>query len=217
MAKGPDGTARLKSLRAALVLAKKLPSGTVLDMAPMCKILSVTQPTLRGWVEEILEIEAPETVDRGGRGMKYEFKPVPAIRALIAHFTRKGKIAAQKSREFEKSIGVQLSESEGNFTTAEARQSVGMTIDLTKWKIATKQLMVAELCAQFIERYNRRQTEKLMGVGTKIDPTGQFSPELRQAILECHREICVEQTADAEEFIEECRAGFIQAGDYSRS
>ncbi|WP_333837944.1 hypothetical protein [Novosphingobium sp.] len=209
---GTSINARIAKLEAASERAKKIPRGSVLASRPMCEVLGVSWPTLREWCNEFHELEASGAVVRGGNGIEWEFKPAPTVRIILKAMKSQRDGQARKSREISRAIGVSLSPDEAAPSLAETKDLVNLTLAVVAAQEKQGRYTPTEQMLDFIDRYNRRVVEGIMGVRTRMDPNGKLPPQVRAEIDKHLRAVATEVHGEAERFIEENRAGTIQAG-----
>lgn len=187
------------------------PDIETLSMQPMAEMLGVSLPTLRGWCDKIAEADIGGAFSRGGLGKEYSFKPLATIDAFLAHF--EGKIVAQKARNRRRAEAAQLDVAEEDVgDIAEIERLVRLTVMVTDLRIKQEQYQPSEKVVNLARPLFQRIVGRIMGVGTKIDPTGRFPAPVRAEIDEAMREIAADVHADALEFIGEFSAGSQQKG-----
>lgn len=209
---GASLNARLTKLQAAHERAKKLKRGTRLSATPMAELLSVSWVTLRDWCDEIADLELKGAVVRGGNGIEWSFDPVKTARILID--TLNGRLAGQakKSREISNAIGVTLSPDEAAPSISETKDLVDLTLKVVAASERMGRYTPTEDMLDFLERYNQRVVDGIMGVRTQVDPNGNLSPHVREAVNKYLRAVATEVHGEAMRFIGESRARSKQAG-----
>lgn len=203
---------RLKKLRLAKQRVFDLPRGLVLASVPMAKVLGVTWPTLRDWTNEIDGFEQSGAFERGAQGMEYEFCPVRTLWFLIEHFEQISSDQADKNRGLRQSTGVDLPDDEDDVTFEEARGLVNMTVTMTAAKREQGEYTPTHEWSAFLEGYNQRVVNGILGVSTKVDPNGALPPRTREQMDSELRNLAADVHRAAGKFIEENRAGIQQGG-----
>lgn len=210
---GTSINARIARLVTAEERAKKFKRGEVLPSRPMCEVLGVSWPTLRDWCNEIPELEASGAVVRGGNGIEWEFNPKRTVSILIKTLSKQRDSQARKSREISKAIGVSLSPDESAPSLAETKDLVNLTLAVVAAQEKQGRYTPTERMLDFIDRYNQRVVEGIMGVRTRMDPNGKLPPQIRAEIDKHLRAVATEVHGEAARFIKENQvAGSIQAG-----
>jgi len=209
---GTSINARIGKLITAEQRAKKFKRGEVLASKPMCEVLGVSWPTLRDWCNDIAELEVSGAVVRGGNGIEWQFKPARTVAIILKSLSKQRDGQAKKSREISKAIGVSLSPDESAPSLSETKDLVNLTLAVVAAQEKQGRYTPTEQMLDFIERYNQRVVEGIMGVRTRMDPNGKLPPQIRAEIDKHLRAVATEVHGEAKRFIGEHCAGSIQAG-----
>lgn len=212
MTRKGDLTSRLRKLEAALERAKKLARGTVLDAQPMAQLLGFSWVTLREWVDDHPQLEQPGLMIRGGQGVNWEFKPAAFIKALIGVFTAEAEQRREHNREVQRKVGLKLPEAESAASYSETKGLVDLTLTVVAATERQGGYTETGRVTAFIEGYNQRVVNGILGVKTQVDPNGNLPPQVREAMDGYLRSVATGVHELASKFIEECRAGIQQAG-----
>lgn len=207
-----DLSTRIGRLEAAEVRAKALPRSTILGARPMAEMLSVHWNQLREWCDEIPALEKVEAFKRGGAALAWEFNPRKTVAALLKHFRGQSERQAKKSRDISKAIGVRLPEGEAAPSLSETKDLVNLTLTVVAATEKQHRYVLAEAVVSFVEGYNDMVVNGILGVRTKVDPNGNLAPAIRADVDNYLRLVATEVHAEAQQFIEEHRAGFEQGG-----
>jgi hypothetical protein len=203
---------RLAKLRAARPRCFAKPRGTLLQANPMAELLGVNWATLRKWCNGLPGFEDSGAFGRGGNGIDYEFCPVRTVVFLTEHFEGLAAEQVEKNRGLQRSVGVELPHSEQAASVEETRGLVNLTLAVVA--AAKEQGLytpTTEVIA-FLETYNQRVVNGIMGVRTKVDPNGALPPQVRFAIDDYLRGVATEAHAEASAAIGDYRAGIQQRG-----
>jgi len=195
-------SSRLTKLESAKARAAKLKRGTLLSSRPMAELLGVSWPVLRTWCDEIEPLERSGAVIRGGNGIEWQFEPRETVKHLIAHFKTRMAGQAKKSRAITKAIGVTLSADEEAPSLSETKSLVELTMTVTAAKEKQGGYAPAADVRDFIIGYNQAILDGILGVRTKVDPSGALSPAMRKAVDDELRALAVNVNGIAAKFIE---------------
>lgn len=203
--------ARILQLKAARERALQSPDIETLSMQPMAEMLGVSLPTLRGWCDKIAEADIGGAFSRGGLGKEYSFKPLATIDTFLAHF--EGKIVAQKARNrrIVEATGIEVDDDDVG-DLEEVQRRLRLTMMITDQRRMQGEYTRTSRVAEYVRGYNQTVVERIMGVGTKIDPTGQLPAAVRAQVTEALREVAADVAASARAFIGELSAGSQQKG-----
>lgn len=213
MAQAITTTARIEALEAAKRRIGALEDGIVLQSVPMAEVLGVHWNALRGWCNFPI-FEGSGAFIRGGNGIAWEFDPRKTVDTLIEHF--RGEIAKRqnRNRSFVASMGITMDEREAeNIDIAELSKQVSLTLAMQEHKQKQGGYVPAVRMSEFIRGYNQAAVQAVLGVGSKIDPTGTLPPSIRAAINEELRSVAVAMQRRCSQFVGDPGAGFVEAGD----
>lgn len=194
--------ARISRLELAERRAASLPRGAKLASRAMSELCGVSWPVLRGWCDEFPELEAKGAVTRGGNGIEWEFAPRKFVSMLLRTMRKIRDGQARKSRAITKSIGVNLPEAEEAPSYAETKSLVELTMTVTAAKERQGEYAPAAEVKDFIVGYNQAVLDGILGVRTKVDPSGTLTPALRKAVDDELRALAVRVNAIATRFVE---------------
>jgi hypothetical protein len=203
---------RLKQLEDAKARAAKLKRGAMLSSMPMAEMLRVRWPALRDWCNTIEGFEQSGAFIRGGNGIEWEFNPRATVDYLIKHFRTRIEGQAKKSRAISKAVGVQLPEGEQAPSLAETKELVNLTMTVVSAAEKQKRFIPNETVAAFIEGYNQRAVNGILGVRTRVDPNGNLPASVRKEVDAYLRLVASDLHAEAAQFVEECREGLQSEG-----
>lgn len=203
-------TARLKKLEAAQVRAEAMPSKTRLDARPMAELLGTTWVSVRDWCDEIPKLESSGAVVRGGNGIKWQFEPKRTIKILIAHFRSTLASQAKKSRQITSAVGVTLTDDGEAPSLSETKDLVNMTVTVVSAAEKQHRYTLSSDVLAFLEGYNQRVLDGILGVRTKVDPNGNLPPHVRASIDNYLRQVATAVHGEAARFIEECKSAGLQ-------
>lgn len=198
--------ARLKRLEAAEKRAKKLKRGAVLTAAPMAELLGVSWPILRGWCDDIPEMEKVFT--RGGNGIEWEFKALQTVRALIKHFSAEQKKRSEKARKLRQAIGGDaLDDLPEDMTIDEIVKAVRAAREVREEQQNQRALIKVSHVVSIIEKTFNRMLQAGIQAGREQDPTGQWPPEYAEKWQNAIDNLILEQNAAGEACLTEIRGG----------
>ena len=187
-----------------------------LSSKPMAELLSVTWPTLRGWCDLPVFTDRGAFV-RGGNGIEWEFNPRKTVDALLAHFRGELGKRQDRNRRVVESVGLQMDPGEaGNIDMAELTKQVNLTLAIQESKMKASGYVPATDLRDFLRGYNQAAVSAVLGVGSKIDPTGALPASIRTAMTEELRKVAVGIQAMCSKFVGEFGAGTHEAGDRGR-
>lgn len=226
MPKGQDTLIRIERIKRALEHAQKLKAEAPLDAEPFREFLRPvwgsrnkdhdlippSWPTVRGWCDDNPELENEGVFLRGGRGTQWQIWPIGFLSALLEVYQQDASKRQERNRELQRKAGVTLPESEATADLDETRKLLAMTFDVNDRKIRQGLYTPADEAAEFIEGYNRAVVDAIMGVTTKIDPTGQLAPDIRAKVNEALIGVGSQVHEMAQKFVREQRARIQQTG-----
>ncbi|MGN6290404.1 MAG: hypothetical protein ACTHNA_14210 [Sphingopyxis terrae] len=186
---------------------------TKLSSRPMADALSVSWPTLRKWCDLPTFADSGAFV-RGGNGIEWEFDPKKTVAALLAHF--RGEIARRqdRNRRVVESVGLDMDPDEaGRIDMAELTKQVNLTLAIQENKMKSGGYVPATDLRDFLRGYNQSAVSAVLGVGSKIDPTGALPASIRTAMTEELRKVAVGMQSMCSKFVGEFGAGLNEAGD----
>lgn len=205
-------SARLRKLRAARQRIFSLPLGQTLTATPMAKLLGVSWPTLRDWCNEIEGFDQSGAFEAGAEGVEYQFCPVRTVWFLIDYMERESAEQADKNRGLQESAGMTLPDGEDDVTFEEARGLVNMTVTMVSAKREAGEYTPTREWSAFLEGYNQRVVNGILGVSTRVDPNGALPPAVRRQMDSELRDLAATVHQSASKFIEERSASLQQAG-----
>lgn len=211
---GASLNTRIAKLQAALDRAKKLKRGTVLAARPMAELLGVSWVTLREWCDEFSELETSGAVMRGGNGIEWSFAPARTISVILKMLDKRLAGQAKKSREITSAIGVAMPTAEEASSISETKDLVNLTLAVVAAAEKQRRYTPTEEMIEFVDRYNQRVVDGIMGVRTRVDPNGNLPPHVRAAMDNYLRMVATEVHGEASRFIEDHRARLQQAGTF---
>lgn len=199
---GTNIGARIAKLKSAQERAKKFRRNERLASRPMSELLGVSWPILREWCNDIPELETSGAVVRGGNGIEWGFDPRRTIAVLLKAMGKRLDGQARKSREITKAIGVTLSSEDEAPSLSETKSLVDLTMTVTAAKEKQGGYTPAADVKDFIVGYNQAVVDGILGVRTKVDPSGALSPAMRKAVDDELRALAVKINGIAAKFIE---------------
>ncbi len=205
-------SARLRKLRTAKQRIFSSPRGEVVTSMPMAKMLGVSWPTLRDWCNEIEGFAESGAFEAGANGIEYQFCPVRTVWFLIEHMERESAEQAEKNRGLQESAGMTLPDSEDDVTFEEARGLVNMTVTMVSAKREAGEYTPTREWSAFLEGYNQRVVNGILGVSTRVDPNGALPPAIRRQMDSELRDLAATVHQSASKFIEERSEAIQQAG-----
>lgn len=213
MAQAITSTARIEALEAAKRRIEALDEGTILNSVPMAEILGVHWNALRGWTNFPI-FDGTDAFVRGGNGIAWEFNPRKTVDALLEHF--RGEIAKRqnRNRSFVASMGITMDDREAeNIDIAELSKQVSLTLAMQDHKQKQGGYVPTQRVSEFLRGYNQAAVNGVLGVGSKIDPTGTLPASIRAAINEELRTVAAAMQRRCSHFVGEFGASLIEAGD----
>lgn len=205
-------TGRLQKLEAAQARADKVKRGTRYSAKPMAEMLGVTWTSLKDWCDEIAKLESSGAVVRGGNGVEWSFEPKRTVRILVEHFKGAQDRQAKKSREITSAVGVTLTDDGEAPSLSETKDLVNMTVTVVSAAEKQHRYTLSSDVLAFLEGYNQRVLDGILGVRTKVDPNGNLPPHVRASIDNYLRQVATAVHGEAARFIEDCkREGLQQA------
>lgn len=211
---GASLNARLTKIEAAKQRAKRFKREERLAAKPMSELLGVSWVTLRDWCDEIGELENSGAVIRGGNGIEWAFDPRRTIAIIQKVMQTRLAGQARKSRAITSAIGVSMPVTEDAPSIAETKDLVNLTLAVVAAAEKQSRYTPTEDMLDFLDRYNQRVVESIMGVRTRVDPNGNLPPHVRVAMDKYLRAVATEVHGEATRFIEEHRARLQQAGAF---
>lgn len=216
MAKPISIAARIEALEAAKRRIEALEHAENLSSKPMHELLGVSWPTLRGWCD-FREFDESGAFVRGGNGIEWSFDPQKTIATLLAHFNNELDQRQDRNRRVVQSVGLDMDDEEaGRIDMADLSKQVTLTIAVQEQKMKAGGYVPAARLGDFLKGYNQAAVEAVLGVGTKIDPTGTLPASIRAAMTEELRSVAAKMQSRCSAFIGESSAGLIEAGDRRR-
>lgn len=213
MARNPASLSnRLKKLKAARQRIWSLQRGMVMTAIPMAQALGVSWPVLRAWCDELDGFEASGAFERGANGSKYEFCPVRTLWFLTDHFEAEAARRSEKNRDLQESAGVSLPEDEEASSFEETRGLVNLTLAVVAAAREQGHYTPTAQMIDFIEGYNQRLVNAILGIRTVADPNGALPAKIRTEIDGYLRDVASDVHEEAVKFIEEQRADLQPSG-----
>lgn len=177
--------ARLRKLRSALDRAKKLDFGVVLTSQPMRELLGVSWPVLRGWCNDIPELDESGAFITGSEGNAWSFNPVATIWVLIRHFekVREEKIAANAKMR-EAATGDALEGVPAEFDIRETREALNLFTQMRNLQVQDGKLIQRDAAVGAVREMLTSIQEATLGAPAVLDPTSDWPVELRERVDE---------------------------------
>lgn len=173
---------KVERLQSALKRAEILDPDSVLDAQPMCDLVGFSWPIVKGWCNDNPVLEKPELFKRGGNGIKWQFKPVPFISALLDLFLADAEAKTEANAELRRKLGVDLPATEQAASMDDTRKLIGATLELNKARIEQKEFTPSQKFYDLFGEFVKDTVEGIMGLGIAVDPTGNLSPEAHELI-----------------------------------
>lgn len=212
MAQTVSISSRIEALEAAERRISTI-EATKLSSMPMAEALSVSWPTLRRWCDLPAFADSGAFV-RGGNGIEWEFDPKKTVAALLAHFRGEMTKRQDRNRRVVESVGLDMDPEEaGRIDMAELTRQVNLTLAIQENKMKSGGYVPATDLRDFLRGYNQSAVSAVLGVGSKIDPTGALPASIRTAMTEELRKVAVGMQSMCSKFVRESGAGSNQAGD----
>lgn len=184
--------ARLRRLEGALAKTKKFKRGEVLTSDPMRELLGVSWPVLREWCNDIAGFEESGAFVRGGNGIEWEFKPAATVRFLIKHFTAEQKARQAKAREVRKLVGGdRLDGLPDDFDLDEINKMIRTSALLREEREKAGELVDAGKAREALRTLMTEMQQAGVKAASQQDPTGQWSPEIREAFEDAVNNVLV--------------------------
>lgn len=201
--------ARLKKLETALERSASYRIGELISFDPMIALLGVSRPMLRDWCRDIPGFQTSGCFVTGDRGIKWEFEPRATILFLLRHFERERDEAVAKARALKEIAGGGALEAmPDGFSLREARELVQMSNAVQEMRIRQGELIEANRTADAIrEMFGAMQAAGLQAA-QKMDPLGQWPPDIRSVVEDEMRTVLLEQQRAAQT----CLAGIGRPG-----
>jgi len=178
---GASEDTRIAKLRDALQRARQeFTLADTIGQKPMCQLLGVTHSTLVPWLDDPMVASSGAFV-RGGRGVGYEFNPVPTILALIAYFERQraDKIIANTEMR-DKVGGDRLRDAPAEMTMREVRDAMQVSLQIRAAEKQECKLVDAAEAQATYRNLLLSIRDTLLGAPQQLDPTNTWSTELRE-------------------------------------
>lgn len=209
-------SARIEALEAAKRRIDALDDDIKLSAKPMAEILGIHWNALSGWCDFPI-FDGSGAFVRGGNGIAWEFNPRKTVDALLAHFRGELGKRQDRNRRVVESVGLQMDPAEaGNIDMADLTKQVNLTLAIQESKMKASGYVPATDLRDFLRGYNQAAVSAVLGVGSKIDPTGALPPSIRTAMTEELRKVAVGIQAMCSKFVGEFGAGTHEAGDRGR-
>lgn len=213
MAQPVTTTARIDALEAAKKRIDALEDGIVLQSKPMAEALGIHWNALRGWCDFPI-FEGSDAFIRGGNGIPWEFDPRKTVGALLEHFRGEISKRQNRNRSFVASMGITMDDREAEtIDIGELSKQVSLTLAMQEHKQKQGGYVPAQSMSEFLRGYNQAAVQAVLGVGSKIDPTGTLPASIRAAINEELRSVAVAMQLRCSQFVGDSGAGFVEAGD----
>lgn len=217
MAQSMSTSARIEALEAAKRRIEALDDEASRTSKPMAELLGVTWNTLRGWCNTIASFEGSSAFVRGGNGIEWEFHPGKTVDALLDHFRSEIAKRQDRNRRVVESVGLDMDPDEaGRIDMAELTKQVNLTLAIQENKMKAGGYVPASDLRDFLRGYNQAAVSAVLGVGSKIDPTGALPASIRTAMTEELRKVAVGMQTMCGKFVGEFGAGLNEAGDRGR-
>jgi len=195
----------ISKLIAARVRAVHADDLEVLRSVPMSKLIDVSWPTLRTWCEKLSEAERGDAFTFGAQGVDYKFRPVPTIDALLGHFQSRAAAKHAQDRRIVEATGIEVDEDDpGDIEDIQRR--LRLTMMVSEHKQLRGEYTLTTKVQDYVRKYNQRVVEAIMGIGTKIDPTGQLPASVRSLVHEALRDVASEVASSAKAYVGELSA-----------
>ena len=174
---------RLKVLEAARIRAKKeLGRGETLGAKPMAALLKVQWVTLREWCRTFDGFADAGCFTFGGQGTDYVFKPIATIDWLRKHFEKDLAQRTARARRDQKLVaGRTLDEVPDDYDLDQLRKLLKATTEFQDAKVSAGQLVDREGVVAILRKTFPELLQAGMTAAQVADPSGQWSPDARQA------------------------------------
>ena len=117
-----------------------------------------------------------------------------------------------RNRQTVEAIGLDVgSDDVGDIS--EVSRLVSLTNQVMEMKIKQGRYAPVDRTATLFRQHNQRTVERILGVGTRLDPTGKLPADVRETFDEGLRMVAAEVAAEGARLEKDFRAGSEQAGD----
>lgn len=199
---------RLRELEKAKAKIMALPRGELLTSEPMAQVLGVRWPTLREWCRDIEGFEASGAFQGGANGIAYEFCPVRTVWFLIEHFRAVGEKAREKADRLGAMVlGDDAAGAMGGLDLVEMKQVLETQSRYLDIRERARQLVDAGVVTTLLDQAFSRMQEAAITAPQEMDPTGQWSPQVRAVVDQTMRKVLVKQRGAARDAIEGLKQG----------
>lgn len=204
--------ARLEDAKKRIVEAGNIGK---LTAQPMAQMLGVQWTTLRDWTRLFTPAQSKGVFIVGGNGAEYSFHPLKTVNLLIKHFTAEQTKKARRHKRTTDALGIEV-DSEHQPDLAELSKLVALTAQITEMKVKQGKLVPTEDVTALFREHNRWTQERILGVGSQQDPTGQWPAELRAKFDEGLRQVSAEVSARGRQLEADFRARIKSEGASAR-
>lgn len=212
MARSKEMAGKVERLQMALERAKaEFPDGHVFETSTlMTELIGCSWPTLRDWINDNPSLERPDLFTRGGNGVKWQFKVVPFIAALLEIFLADAEVKTKANAEIRRKIGVDLPEAERASSLDETRKLIGMTLELNQARMSQGLQTPTQEFLDLFGEFVSDTVEGIMGLGIATDPNGKLPPAIHAEFNEQQRSLATQIHAKWSKRIEARRASLEQ-------
>lgn len=200
--------ARLQRLEAARVKVRAMKRGAVLTFEPMMELLGVSRPILRDWCRDIPGFAESGAFEGGGNGIEYRFNPGATVRFLIKHFAAERDARVKKAREVRRMVaGDRLDDLPEDFDLDEIRKMIAVTAALREERERAGELVDAAKARDALRTMMTEMQQAGVKAASQQDPTGQWSPEIREKFEDAVNNVLVVMGRAGETALRQLRGG----------
>lgn len=206
---GTSAAVRLKKLEASLEKTRSIPCGTALSFEPMLALLGISsRQVLRGWCREIPGFEESGAFETGGNGIEWKFEPRATILFLIRHFEAERDAAAARNKAMKDMAGgTALEAVPDDFDMRQTREMIDLSLKVQDARERAQTLVpIAPVAAALRRMFGAMQAAGLQAA-QKLDPLGQWPPQVRESVEDGIRSLMAEQRDAARNCLVELRSG----------
>lgn len=200
-------SARLQQLEKARPKVMALPRGEILTSMPMAKLLGVRWAALRDWCNEIEGFEESGAFQRGSNGLKYEFCPVRTLWFLIEYFRALTESEVQKADRVHAMALGSAAEAMRGIDLDDMRKILDTQGRLMDMRERARELVDAGTTRSALNQVFSRMQEVALTAAQELDPSGQWSPEVRAIFDKAMQGVLLRQRAAARQVVEGLRQG----------